>query len=298
MENPYDILGVTPTDTKDTIKKRYKKLALLYHPDRNISDSVAACEKFKKINSAYNLLYNDKFDSGEEYFKSFTDKLINKGKFFGDFLKNFDKTKFKTTLFTELKNYKTFYEHVNTNEYTDDININVNIELEDIYKNIEKMTDIEVNEQCDDCIINDLKICPICDTTGIIVKTKTIVFNSGEKITIHSGESNYEPNKKQGNIIINVIPKLHSNFRILNNYDILYEIIGDETSIMVDHTFNYLNGQQHKFKANSPYKNEYIIEGMGLLIPYLDYKRGDLIIQIKILTKHNNSADQYDYDFM
>ena len=136
MENPYDILGVTPTDTKDTIKKRYKKLALLYHPDRNISDSVAACEKFKKINSAYNLLYNDKFDSGDEYFKSFTDKLINKGKFFGDFLKNFDKTKFKTTLFTELKNYKTFYEHVNTNEYTDDININVNIDNGNVLKNV------------------------------------------------------------------------------------------------------------------------------------------------------------------
>lgn len=55
MNNYYDILGVSKTATADEIKKAYRTLAFKYHPDRNPGDSAAE-EKFKQINSAYDVL--------------------------------------------------------------------------------------------------------------------------------------------------------------------------------------------------------------------------------------------------
>ena len=55
MEKPescYDILGVSPEDDLATIKKVYRNLSKIYHPDVNPS-SVAA-DKFKKITEAWN----------------------------------------------------------------------------------------------------------------------------------------------------------------------------------------------------------------------------------------------------
>jgi hypothetical protein len=44
--------------TLDFIKKRYKKLALKYHPDKN-GDTKESTERFKKINEAYNYLRSE-----------------------------------------------------------------------------------------------------------------------------------------------------------------------------------------------------------------------------------------------
>ncbi len=55
----YKILGVEKTETKDWIKKAYRKLAMEYHPDRNKGDKEAE-KKFKEINEAYSVLWDDK----------------------------------------------------------------------------------------------------------------------------------------------------------------------------------------------------------------------------------------------
>jgi molecular chaperone DnaJ len=51
----YNVLGVSPEASQEEIRKRYRKLAKEYHPDRH-GGSKAAEEKFKKISDAYSVL--------------------------------------------------------------------------------------------------------------------------------------------------------------------------------------------------------------------------------------------------
>ena len=55
----YSILCVDKNASEDEIKKSYRKLALLYHPDKNQGNDEAckmACEKFKDVSEAYSIL--------------------------------------------------------------------------------------------------------------------------------------------------------------------------------------------------------------------------------------------------
>jgi curved DNA-binding protein len=51
----YDILGVSRDASKDEIRKKYRKLAAKYHPDRN-PDNPESEEKFKEVSEAYEVL--------------------------------------------------------------------------------------------------------------------------------------------------------------------------------------------------------------------------------------------------
>ena len=51
----YDILGVTKNATDAELKKAYRRLAMKFHPDRNIDDASAE-GKFKEAKEAYDVL--------------------------------------------------------------------------------------------------------------------------------------------------------------------------------------------------------------------------------------------------
>ncbi len=52
----YKTLELSPNADDKDIKKAFRKLALLYHPDKNPQNIQEAGEKFKKINEAYEIL--------------------------------------------------------------------------------------------------------------------------------------------------------------------------------------------------------------------------------------------------
>ena len=55
-EDPWVILGIPYRSTKEVIKKAYRKLAIQWHPDKNIGNELYATEMMKKINAAYSLI--------------------------------------------------------------------------------------------------------------------------------------------------------------------------------------------------------------------------------------------------
>ena len=66
--DPYKVLGVAKTASKDEIRKAYRKLAKKYHPDVNPGDARAEA-KFKEASAAFALLNNAeeraRYDRGE-----------------------------------------------------------------------------------------------------------------------------------------------------------------------------------------------------------------------------------------
>ncbi|CAI4227864.1 unnamed protein product [Auanema sp. JU1783] len=56
----YTVLEIDKKATEDDIKKSYRKLALKYHPDKNLDGDPEKTEKFKEINYANTVLSNPK----------------------------------------------------------------------------------------------------------------------------------------------------------------------------------------------------------------------------------------------
>ncbi|KOC61625.1 DnaJ like protein subfamily B member 6 [Habropoda laboriosa] len=60
MVDYYKVLGVQRTATGRDIKKAYRKLALRWHPDKNMDNLEEANKRFKEISEAYEVLSDEK----------------------------------------------------------------------------------------------------------------------------------------------------------------------------------------------------------------------------------------------
>ena len=57
-KNPYTILGLEKNATKEMAKNTFRKLAMIWHPDKNQGNEKEANEKMKEILAAYTVVKN------------------------------------------------------------------------------------------------------------------------------------------------------------------------------------------------------------------------------------------------
>lgn len=72
MENLYNILGIAPNATPDDIKKRYRAMAMRFHPDRNSDEGAQA--RFNAIQKAYEVLSDVQLRA--DYDQKFNDRIV------------------------------------------------------------------------------------------------------------------------------------------------------------------------------------------------------------------------------
>ena len=66
MNNPYEVLGISPSATDEEVKKAYRELSRKYHPDSYANNPLAelAEEKFKEVQQAYEQIMKQRQNGG------------------------------------------------------------------------------------------------------------------------------------------------------------------------------------------------------------------------------------------
>ena len=66
MNDPYKVLGVSPTASDDEIRRAYKELVKKYHPDQYVGNPLSdvAEEKMQQVNEAFDTIMNQRRGGG------------------------------------------------------------------------------------------------------------------------------------------------------------------------------------------------------------------------------------------
>lgn len=307
----YKILGIKRNASLATIKKAYRSLALLYHPDKNPNVDI---KKFHEIQTAYDILMDD--EKRAKYDNLTTDESININLIFSkllskiDSIKNFNKIKVEfMNILTNPKNVINVMNLISKDnisfddildivsnlksnkllstetedvlsEYQSaamisnlDIELNINTNMKDVYNN--KAQEITYMRKIDNKNIKETVRVPL-------IGDKVIFEELGDKMDKNIGDlivginiiNNMKYKKKGSNLLIRFEISLYQLFNGL-----VFSFIhldDEEITIKIEDCFKY------NFDGN---KFNYVVKEKGIYDA--DNKRGDLIIQF-LLNKEGN----------
>ena len=91
MDNLYNVLELNDNASQEEIKKSYRRLSLLFHPDRN-NNSPESTVRFQKISSAYETLSDEEKRKNYDIQLKGTFQSTNFQNFFNQPNKEFDAT--------------------------------------------------------------------------------------------------------------------------------------------------------------------------------------------------------------
>ncbi len=211
----YKILGLGRNATKEEIKRAYRKLAHEYHPDKKGGDEA----KFKEINEAYHVLFDDKkraeFDQfgttfeGHARGSGFNWQGFSGGRDFGWVREDFDLGDIFSDFFGMSR------QGTKSRRGGEDISIDVELTLEEAFGGIRRELHLKRYEPCSHCKGSGLEPgsrfvgCATCGGRGKVeriergffgefrqIRTCTTCEGKGEKpeqyCTVCSGEGREE----------------------------------------------------------------------------------------------------------
>jgi len=193
----YEILGVSKSASNDEIKSSYRKLAMMYHPDRNPGDKEAE-EKFKEAAEAYEILSSpdkraryDQFGhqgmrGGDYDFHGFS----NVNDIFSHFSDIFGGGSIFDELFGTGGAGRHSGRHKQPGIQGSDLKISLKLSLEEIAEGVEKTLKVKRLEKCEHCGGSGAKTgsgvsdCPSCNGTGEIRHVSRSMFGQFVNVSI------------------------------------------------------------------------------------------------------------------
>lgn len=264
----YKILGVSKDASQEEIKKAYRKLAMIYHPDKNEEGDKHSEEKFKEIVEAYEVLSNSA--KREEFDRFFGKKTTTKNHttyqkttqtndeniFWDDLAKKYNKGPFSEF-------FKKFFEKkAGSILKGDDIKGKITIDLSEAYLGSTRILTVN-NEKL------RIQIKP-----GIQNEQILKIPGKGKKSPVSSGAN--------GDLYVRIVLKEDTNFKRVNddlytnlNVDIYVIMLGGKVQVKT------LKGDINiEIPQGTPYGKELRIKGYGMPIYDNPANSGDLYIKI------------------
>ena len=180
----YEVLGVDKSASADDIKRAYRKLAKMYHPDMHPGDAEAE-EKFKEANEAYEVLSDEeKRDKYDKYGHAAFDPASGGGSGFGGFSGfggDFDFGDIFSSIFgggTRSSGGR----RANMPEDGDDLLTRVNVSFEEAAFGCKKDISYARVESCPDCSGSGAakgttpEACPNCKGRGYVTVQQQTMF--------------------------------------------------------------------------------------------------------------------------
>lgn len=258
MKSYYEILEIGELATESEIKKQYRKLVRMYHPD--VNSSFEAEEKFKEINRAAEILLDCEKRKNYDSLRRANQNIYQ----------HFEKA--KKNNFSKNEFFKKEKEEKKPSKNGEDITLNVAIDLQEALLGTYRSVNIAHSMVCPKCFgrkfANGAK-CSFCNGQGektihkkITVKIPPMIKN-GAKLRIKGEGKKGENGGLNGNLYVIVNIENKSELNIIDN------IVYYEAKI-------------------SPY---FAVLGGNLTVPTL---WGEAIIKIPPLTKSNQSFKLID----
>jgi molecular chaperone DnaJ len=206
----YEVLGVARGASAEEIKKTYRKLAMQFHPDRNVGDAEAE-EKFKEAAEAYDVLSNP--DKRARYDRYGHAGLNGVHPDFRDARSVFD-------LFGDL-----FGDFFGTGgrggpQAGRDVQVEVTLELTEAAKGVRKSITLPLEQPCADCRGSGSRRgaqpagCRRCNGQGVVIQRQG--FFQMQRTCPSCGG--------RGVVITDPCPACHGNGRVVNRRPVEVDI--------------------------------------------------------------------------